>query len=608
MSNREIEQKILNYDLEIYELEEYLDENFVSVMTGMVDALYVLMKHANKNRELIDDIFKEIEGVVTEEKEEVKLKLIVELIKKLNNRIEATYNKKSKNDIIGLKNRLIKILREIENKKVDEINNNIMHIFMKLIYEEKSIENIEALIKSKKNIEYKIIDEIFSSVLEDYVSATEEENINYFYKVIVIFVKSCFNKDLSKNSEKYMKILNSGSKREHVKLLIDRLNNKKILQEDLKKKYDVSTNNHLCYKDSEYNLCDYARHDYTYQKVITIDDEGNECNDDGLFIEKNNDGSYTLYIHISDIPTLIKKDSYLDIMAYKSAETIYLCDNEITVYPENISNNLGSLLEGNVRNVITYRFIVNPNFEIDPDCFKIERSIIKVGKSLSYNEVDRRLKKVGNNYTDTMLVALNCISSILKSGNLYKDIYRKTENKTTGEVTNSSLANKSNAAKIVQEMMILTNSYVDKYFVQRGYPYIHRIHNAPSSDIDKNIMLILGIDSDTLRNNPKCVKILNAVKERYLNAEYSSTSAKHYGLGLDYYSHSTSPLRRYADALGQYVMYDILFNENFDDKTIYKWEHILKEACPYLNERIKNNALFASDYNYLVAKKKIRKK
>lgn len=608
MSNREIEQKILNYDLEIYELEEYLDENFVSVMTGMVDALYVLMKHANKNRELIDDIFKEIEGVVTEEKEEVKLKLIVELIKKLNNRIEATYNKKSKNDIIGLKNRLIKILREIENKKADEINNNIMHIFMKLIYEEKSIENIEALIKSKKNIEYKIIDEIFSSVLEDYVSATEEENINYFYKVIVIFVKSCFNKDLSKNSEKYMKILNSGSKREHVKLLIDRLNNKKILQEDLKKKYDVSTNNHLCYKDSEYNLCDYARHDYTYQKVITIDDEGNECNDDGLFIEKNNDGSYTLYIHISDIPTLIKKDSYLDIMAYKSAETIYLCDNEITVYPENISNNLGSLLEGNVRNVITYRFIVNPNFEIDPDCFKIERSIIKVGKSLSYNEVDRRLKKVGNNYTDTMLVALNCISSILKSGNLYKDIYRKTENKTTGEVTNSSLANKSNAAKIVQEMMILTNSYVDKYFVQRGYPYIHRIHNAPSSDIDKNIMLILGIDSDTLRNNPKCVKILNAVKERYLNAEYSSTSAKHYGLGLDYYSHSTSPLRRYADALGQYVMYDILFNENFDDKTIYKWEHILKEACPYLNERIKNNALFASEYNYLVAKKKIRKK
>ena len=608
MSNREIEQKILNYDLEIYELEEYLDENFVSVMTGMVDALYVLMKHANKNRELIDDIFKEIEGVVTEEKEEVKLKLIVELIKKLNNRIEATYNKKSKNDIIGLKNRLIKILREIENKKVDEINNNIMHIFMKLIYEEKSIENIEALIKSKKNIEYKIIDEIFSSVLEDYVSATEEENINYFYKVIVIFVKSCFNKDLSKNSEKYMKILNSGSKREHVKLLIDRLNNKKILQEDLKKKYDVSTNNHLCYKDSEYNLCDYARHDYTYQKVITIDDEGNECNDDGLFIEKNNDGSYTLYIHISDIPTLIKKDSYLDIMAYKSAETIYLCDNEITVYPENISNNLGSLLEGNVRNVITYRFIVNPNFEIDPDCFKIERSIIKVGKSLSYNEVDRRLKKVGNNYTDTMLVALNCISSILKSGNLYKDIYRKTENKTTGEVTNSSLANKSNAAKIVQEMMILTNSYVDKYFVQRGYPYIHRIHNAPSSDIDKNIMLILGIDSDTLRNNPKCVKILNAVKERYLNAEYSSTSAKHYGLGLDYYSHSTSPLRRYADALGQYVMYDILFNENFDDKTIYKWEHILKEACPYLNERIKNNAFFASEYNYLVAKKKIRKK
>lgn len=608
MSNKEIEQKILNYDLKIYELEDYMDNYFISVMTGMVDALYTLMKHANKNKELIEDIFNEIEFVVNCEDEEKKLKIIVELIKKLNNRIEATYTKKSKNDIIGLKNRLIKILREIETKKREEQQNNIFNIFSKLIYEEKSIENIETLIKSKKNIDCKVIDEVFSNILEDYVNVIEEDEINYYYKVIVIFARSSFNRYLSKNSEKYMKILNSGNKKEHVKLLIDRLNNKKIFQEDLKKKYNVSTNNNLHYDISDCSICEYARHDYRYQNVITIDDEGNKCNDDGLFIEKNIDGTYTLYIHISDVPTLIKKDSYLDLMAYKSAETIYLCDNEITVYPEVISNDLGSMLEGNVRKVITYKFIVTSSFEIDPDSFVIERSLIKVGKSLSYSEVDKRLSKIGNNYTDTMLLALNCISSILKSGNLYKDIYRKTENKTTGEVTNSLLANKSNAAKIVQEMMILTNSYVDKYFVQRGYPYIHRIHNAPSADIDKNIMLILGIDSDTLRNNPKCVKILNAVKERYLNAEYSSTSAKHYGLGLDYYSHSTSPLRRYADALGQYVIYDILFNGNFDDKTIYKWENILKEACPYLNERIKNNALFASEYNYLVAKKKIRKK
>ena len=608
MSNREIEQKILNYDLEIYELENYIECDFVSVMTGMINSLYTLMKHANKNKNLIEDIFNEIEFVVKEEKEDIKLKLIVELINKLNNRIDANYNKKGKNDIIGLRNRLIKILKFIDSKKQENFDNNVTNIFLKLIYEDKCLENVVAALKSKKYIDYKRVDKIFSDILEDYIISTDEDEINYFYKVIVIFVKSCFNKALIRNSDKYLKILNKGIKKKHVKLLVDRLNNKKILVDDLRKKYDISLNNYLYYDKLDYNICDYARHDYRYQNVFTIDDEGNECNDDGLYIEKNKDGSYTLYIHISDVPTLVKKDSYLDLMAYKNAETIYLSDNEFTVYPEFISNNLGSLLEGNIRNVITYKFIVTPSFEIDPSSFLIERSLINVNKSLSYNEVDKRLSRIENNHIDTMLIALNCIASILKSGNLFKDVYREAENKVTGEITNSFLANKSNAAKIVQEMMILTNSFVDRYFVQRGYPYIHRIHNAPSADIDKDIMLILGVDSETLCSNPKCASILKAVKEKYLNAQYSSVSAKHYGLGLDYYSHSTSPLRRYADALGQYVMYDILFNENFDDKTIYKWEQIISEACPYLNEKIKNNALFASEYNYLVGKRKIRKK
>ena len=206
------------------------------------------------------------------------------------------------------------------------------------------------------------------------------------------------------------------------------------------------------------------------------------------------------------------------------------------------------------------------------------------------------------------LKALDFITTILKNNNIHKDIYRAAENKTTGKKTNSLIADKSNAAKIVQEMMILVNSSVDRYFVDRGYPYIHRIHNAPTSEIDQDIMLLLGIDRKTLLNNPKCARILKAVKEKYLNAEYSSISSPHHGLGTNYYSHSTSPLRRYADALGQYIMYDIVFNNRIDEKIIYYWENVVKEVCPYLNERIKNNALFASEYNYLVSKRKIRKK
>ena len=607
MSNKDIEQRILNYDLEIGDLEDYKKEDFVSTVTGMINALYVLMKHADKNVELIDGILEVLENTV-EEKEEENLKIIIELIDRLNNRIDATYNKKNKNNIAPLRIRLIRIIKEIENTKRDEVKSDILKIIRKVVYDDKNITNVEAIINNRKNIDFKIIDEIFSSVLEDYVSSFKEDDIKYFYKVIIIFVKSCFYKDLEKNSERYMTILNNGAKKEHVKLLIDRLNNKYILLDDLKKKYDISTNNNLIYIKPSIKNCNYERHDFRYQKVFTIDEEDNKCNDDGLYIEKNKNGTYTLYIHISDAPSLIEKDSYLDFMAYKMGETIYLKDDEFTAYPEVVSNNLGSLLQGNMRNVITYKFLVTPDFQIDPDSFSIERGLINVNRCLSYNWVDKKLQKDELDDIGSRLRALDIITTLLKNNNLHKDIYRTTENKTTGIITNSSLAGKSKSAKIVQELMILTNSYVDKYFVERNFPYIHRVHNAPSNDIDKDIMLILGIDPYTLLNNPKCAKIVNAVKEKYLNAEYSGISGPHYGLGLDYYSHSTSPLRRYADALGQYIIYDTVFNNNVDDKTIYKWESIVKEVCPYLNERIKNNALFASEYNYLVSKRKIRKK
>lgn len=608
MSNKEIEKGILNYDLTIGDLDDYKDEYFIETVTGMINALYTLMKHSAKNLELIRGIFEEIEDIVNEETEEEKLKLIIYLINKLNNRIEATFNKKNKNDVLGLRNRLIKILKVIENKKKDTLRNDIIKMLYKLIYEDKNIVNIESVIKNRKNIGFKFIDEVFCYVLEDYVNSNIEEEINYYYKVIVIFVKSCFNNDLVRNSEKYMKILNNGNKKEHVKLLFDRLNNRKILLEDLKKKYDVSTNNKIAYSKPCIEICSYERHDYRYQNVFTIDEEGNECNDDGLFIEKNSDGTYTLYVHISDVPSLIEKDSHLDLMAYKMGETIYLKDHEITVYPELVSNDLGSLLERKTRNVITYKFLVTPDFQIDPDSFIMKRGIVNINRCLSYDWVDKKKPKAENNDLISRLRALDIITTILKNNNIHKDVYRATENKTTGIITNSSLAGKSKSAKIVQELMILTNSYVDKYFVERGYPYIHRVHSVSSPEIDKDIMYVLGIDSETLLNNPKCAKIINAVKERYLNAEYSSISSPHHGLGLEFYSHSTSPLRRYADALGQYIIYDIIFNNNVDDKTIYKWESIVKEACPYLNERIKTNSLFASEYNYLVGKRKIRKK
>ena len=608
MSNREIEQKILNYDIEICELEEYIDDNFENVVKGMIGALYVLLKKSKKNENKIQDIFKELEYIVEEEKNQIRLTLIGQLIDTLNKRIESTFNNKNKNDISVVRDRMLKITNLIKDKEKNKKYKNVVSILEKIIYKDKEIDKIEAILGNKKNLEYSQFEQVLVNILEKYCVLSNEEDIKYYYKVIMILIKGHFSNEISKQKNKFLDILKLYNDKKHVQLLAKRFQDIIITVDELIDKYDVSYNNNLLYIKQDTNICEYMRHDYRYQKVFTIDDEGNECNDDALYIEKNKDGTYTLYIHISDVPSLIKKDDYLDLRAYKNAETIYLRDSEFTMYPENVSNNIGSLLEGKTRNVITYKYLITPHFEIDLDSFIMKRGVIKVDRCLSYNNVDKRLQREDLNDLNTRLKALDFITTILKNNNIHKDIYRAAENKTTGKKTNSLIADKSNAAKIVQEMMILVNSSVDRYFVDRGYPYIHRIHNAPTSEIDQDIMLLLGIDRKTLLNNPKCARILKAVKEKYLNAEYSSISSSHHGLGTNYYSHSTSPLRRYADALGQYIMYDIVFNNRIDEKTIYYWENVVKEVCPYLNERIKNNALFASEYNYLVSKRKIRKK
>ena len=608
MSNREIEQKILNYDIEICELEEYIDDNFENVVKGMIGALYVLLKKSKKNENKIQDIFKELEYIVEEEKNQIRLTLIGQLIDTLNKRIESTFNNKNKNDISVVRDRMLKITNLIKDKEKNKKYKNVVNILEKIIYKDKEIDKIEAILGNKKNLEYGQFEQVLVNILEKYCVLSNEEDIKYYYKVIMILIKGHFSNEISKQKNKFLDILKLYNDKKHVQLLAKRFQDIIITVDELIDKYDVSYNNNLLYIKQDTNICEYMRHDYRYQKVFTIDDEGNECNDDALYIEKNKDGTYTLYIHISDVPSLIKKDDYLDLRAYKNAETIYLRDSEFTMYPENVSNNIGSLLEGKTRNVITYKYLITPHFEIDLDSFIMKRGAIKVDRCLSYNNVDKRLQREDLNDLNTRLKALDFITTILKNNNIHKDIYRAAENKTTGKKTNSLIADKSNAAKIVQEMMILVNSSVDRYFVDRGYPYIHRIHNAPTSEIDQDILLLLGIDRKTLLNNPKCARILKAVKEKYLNAEYSSISSPHHGLGTNYYSHSTSPLRRYADALGQYIMYDIVFNNRVDEKTIYYWENVVKEVCPYLNERIKNNALFASEYNYLVSKRKIRKK
>lgn len=609
MDSKKIKQKILNYELEISSLEKYLNDDFKNTITGMINALFSLLRHSTKNEKMIEEIIKEIEYLVEEEEEKVRLKLICKLLEEINDRINNYFSKKNKNEIDDLRKRLINVLNltktKMENEK--DISSQILH---NIIFIDKDLAKLRAIVNNDSKISFKKIDKIFLEVLSEYLKLEDEEEIKYYYKVITIFLKSLYRNKFLYNTGKYVNLLEKNKNKYHVNLIIDRLQNKPIFFADLESKYDIKFDNQLQYQENK-EMSKLLRYDYTMKNVLTIDESGNLCNDDAFSVERNSDGTYTLYIYISDVPGYIKKDDQIELMAYKKAETIYLKDGSIPMFPSEFSNYYGSLIESQTRKVIAFVFKFTPTFEIIPDSFAIRRANIKVNKNLSYMEANN-LIKYGNSDTAKMLRVMSKMAESMKKDNVFKDIYRKIENKTksnsNNEMTNSSFAQVSPADNIIQEMMILVNHFVAKYFSNRDFPYIYRVHNEPSEDIKDELIMLLELAPETLINNPNCEKTLNLVKESYLNAKYDINPNKHYGLNLTVYSHSTSPLRRYADTLGQYIMHDLIFNGNIEDKNIYKWEKILKEVIPYLNERDKLDVLFVNEYNYLCSKKRIRKK
>ena len=105
-----------------------------------------------------------------------------------------------------------------------------------------------------------------------------------------------------------------------------------------------------------------------------------------------------------------------------------------------------------------------------------------------------------------------------------------------------------------------------------------------------------------------CQKILKIIETNYEEGMYSCEPKIHQALGLETYGNITKPLRNYPSAIDEYIIYDTIINKNIDNKTLYGWEETLKEMTPYINNRIRLNKLFQSEYESLLIKNKIRKK
>ena len=605
--------------------KEYYKIKTQLLKEGELDFTYInnyLKKDPQKTIDLIFQIFYDSITTSTYEElytilaniEEIINKINTRYYKMINNKVREINYKLSKLNINTTEFKNIKIIlidlnRKMRIKKAAKENFDTYSLYYHLIFIEKNQKAVEAVIKYKKDI-LKVHDKngnnIFYNIIEHYLTIEDKEEKKYFYNIIMHFLHN-LEEEILENKKIYLEKLSQKEEEEPIKEIIKRIKETgKIDITELEKKYHISlpVNKSVLKELSSFQINPQGR-TFIDSNFITIDDEDALCLDDTISLFPNEDGSYYFYVGITDIPSIIPYKSKTFYDALRRVETIYLIDRTIDLYHTSISNGLCSLFPHMNRNVLFYRYLIDPSFHIDPDSLKIIRGVVNVSHRLSYRNVDNNIGI--DPATSEMLEKISILINILKNSTARKEKYRRVENyvKKTASFHPSNYTDKSISANIIQESMLLVNSTVPKYFSDRGLIYTYRnqkIHNQ--EEADRLFAELTRTYGGTIPEK-EYQNMITLLSTSYLNAYYSIINEGHEALGYDYYSHSTSAGRRDDDSYNQYLQYLQLFGEPLTDRQHYELEEWTRRIVGYINEKKKENQRFQNEYNYLFSKGRI---
>ncbi len=360
------------------------------------------------------------------------------------------------------------------------------------------------------------------------------------------------------------------------------------------------------------------RRDFRKETTITIDPINAKDFDDALSLKIINEDLYEIGIHIADVSHYLKESSLMEKEAYERGTSVYLVDRVVPMLPEKLSNELCSLIEKEEKYTFSAVFQMNNKSEILNEWYG--KTVIKSDKRFSYQEVNHiiqnQTKTINKHISlqkDSYMISEDLYDAIVIFNNLAKTL--RKERIKEGAISferkevNFNLNNQNepesvfykeygDANKLVEEFMLLANKRVASYITrQKKKPFVFRVHDSP--DEEKLYNLQKTTSSFGYDFNPKSKNINRALnklldqckgkKEQNLidtlalrcmsKAEYTTKNIGHYGLGFDYYTHFTSPIRRYPD-----VLVHRLLNSYLEDKKNTK-QSILEEACKHSSVR-----------------------
>lgn len=610
-----VKDQILSYDCNYDLIYEELEHNFEYTMSGILKAYLYLFKNIDnkQNKEVLEDLNILLNNFVNDPKHKKKLEKMNEKIQVFLDNITRNFNYINIYKIEKYISKLIDIQNKCLANPLKNCKNDRYNFIMYLIFKSRDIElltkylydNMKELLINKS-----ILSSVFINIIENYIKIDKknEIDIHYYNQVINVFLRGkLYDKFFKDQDNEFMHILKSSDKK-FVWDLIDQIENDMIIRkEELASDYGVSLIFPKGMEEIEYD--DYGMYDLTHQDIITIDGEHDECLDDALYVRRNGDGTYSLYIHVANPPSIIPYRSNVMQEALRRTETIYLPDEigEIPIFENYLSNNLLSILPGKRTNTLTFMMTVDTDFSILLDTIKLIPSVVINKNKLSYERVDEILSKPDGSKLSEDLILISQICNKLSRENLNIRAFHKLENIAKNSTnTNSAKADTSSSHLIVEQSMVFVNRLpyiLDKYY-NLGLVFPWRVQPESNDEYAKE--LLSNIDK-IKKDDPQFIKV---AKNYMMNSKYSSTNIGHAGLGVKGYVRIGSGARRAMDDLALYVLNDLYINRNKGDldEKYYFWEKEIDYWCEYANNRIAENNLFMEEYAYRYNRGKILEK
>jgi ribonuclease R len=319
------------------------------------------------------------------------------------------------------------------------------------------------------------------------------------------------------------------------------------------------------------------REDFRKVTTFTIDPKDAKDFDDALSIQKLNDNLWEVGVHIADVSHYVKEDSIIDKEAQKRATSVYLVDRTIPMLPERLCNFICSLRPNEEKLAYSVIFDITEKGEVKDS--RIVHTVIESDRRFTYEEAQQIIETKQGDFSDEVLM-MDTIAKALRqkrfsAGAINFDRYEvKFEIDEKGKPLSVYFKESKDSNKLVEEFMLLANrtvaekiGRVPKDKKAKVLPY--RIHDLPDPEKLDNLAQFIarfgykirtsGTKSDVSKSINHLLDDIQGKKEENLietvsiramqKARYSTHNIGHYGLAFDYYTHFTSPIRRYPDMM-----------------------------------------------------------